>query len=191
MKKILLVLAMFSCVLAFCQKKYTVEQAEKSNDPQVIAAFVKDNPTHPKVPLLKRRLVTIMNNGIPNSSAAKPRVKPLNKEKLANSVKRDVADGTNDRNKKTADLLTHIFDNDPNRKDVYINILNRSKCNLILKISGGKKFYNLNVPANNSNFILIPKGSYTLTTMVCDAKYTSVKKFEKDTEISLNSKGGK
>ena len=107
---------------------------------------------------------------------------------MSNAVKRDEADGSNDKNKKTAELLTHIFNNDPNRKEAYVRIINKSKCNLIVKISGGKKFYNLNVPARNDNYILIPKGSYTITTMVCDAKYSSNKKIEKDVEITLNSK---
>ena len=67
-----------------------------------------------------------------------------------------------------------------------MQIVNKSKCNLIVKISG-KRFYNLNVPANNENFILIDKGSYTVTTSVCDAKYSSNKNIGKDIVITLNA----
>ncbi|MCJ7933552.1 MAG: hypothetical protein MUW56_07915 [Chryseobacterium sp.] len=88
-------------------------------------------------------------------------------------------------NKKTAAMLTHLFNNDINKNEAYINIKNRSKCNLIVKISG-KKYYNLSVPANGQNFILIDKGEYVLTTMVCDAKYSSLKKITRDIEIALN-----
>ncbi|MBV8328192.1 DUF6759 domain-containing protein [Chryseobacterium sp.] len=88
-------------------------------------------------------------------------------------------------NKKTAAMLTHIFNNDINKNEAYINIKNRSKCNLVVKISG-KKYYNLSVPANGQNFILIDKGEYVLTTMVCDAKYSSLKKITQDIEIALN-----
>jgi hypothetical protein len=70
-------------------------------------------------------------------------------------------------------------------KEAYINIKNRSKCNLIVKING-KKYYNLDVPANGQNFLLVDKGEYILTTMVCDAKYSSLKKINKDIEIELN-----
>ena len=188
MKKILLLLTLGITTICFSQSKITAEQAEQSTDAKVIAAFVKENPTHPKVPMLKRRLVTVMNGGTPNSSAAKPTFKPMDKTKMSNAVKRDEADGSNDKNKKTAEQVTHIFKKDPNRKEAYVRIINKSKCNLIVKISGGKKFYNLNVPARNDNYILIPKGSYTITTMVCDAKYSSNKKIEKDVEITLNSK---
>lgn len=88
-------------------------------------------------------------------------------------------------NKKTAAMLTHLFNNDINKNEAYINIKNRSACNLIVKING-KKYYNLSVPAKGENFILIDKGEYVLTTMVCDAKYSSLKKITQDIEIALN-----
>jgi hypothetical protein len=55
-----------------------------------------------------------------------------------------------------------------------------------VKISG-KKFYNLDVPAKNQNYILVDKGYYTLTTSVCDAKYSSVKNINKDIVVTLNA----
>ncbi|KFF01794.1 DUF6759 domain-containing protein [Chryseobacterium luteum] len=93
--------------------------------------------------------------------------------------------GPSESNKKTAAMLTHLFNNDLNKNEAYINIKNRSSCNLIIKISG-KKYYNLTVPAKGQNFILIDKGEYVLTTMVCDAKYSSIKKVTQDIEIALN-----
>ncbi|PWN63462.1 DUF6759 domain-containing protein [Chryseobacterium oncorhynchi] len=87
--------------------------------------------------------------------------------------------------KRTAAMLTHIFNTDISSNEAYINIKNRSSCNLIIKISG-KKYYNLSVPAKGQNFILIDKGEYVLTTMVCDAKYSSLKKITQDIEIALN-----
>jgi hypothetical protein len=56
---------------------------------------------------------------------------------------------------------------------------------LVVKISG-KKYYNLDVPAKGDNFVLIEKGDYVVTTSVCDAKYSSLKKINKDIEIQLN-----
>ncbi|WP_300685020.1 DUF6759 domain-containing protein [Chryseobacterium sp.] len=87
--------------------------------------------------------------------------------------------------KRTAAMLTHMFNNDANKNEAYINIKNRSSCNLVVKISG-KKYYNLSVPAKGQNFILIDKGEYVMTTMVCDAKYSSVKRIDQDIEIALN-----
>ncbi|MDR4951447.1 hypothetical protein REB14_04520 [Chryseobacterium sp. ES2] len=87
--------------------------------------------------------------------------------------------------KRRAAMLTHLFNNDINKSEAYINIKNRSACNLIVKISG-KKYYNLTVPAKGENFILVDKGEYIMTTSVCDAKYSSVKKITQDIEIALN-----
>ena len=103
----------------------------------------------------------------------------------ASSSKASTGAGPTDRQKRTADMLTHLFNNDISNKEALINIKNRSKCNLIVKING-KKYYNLDVPAGGQNFILVDKGEYALTTMVCDAKYTSIKKINKDIEIVLS-----
>lgn len=93
--------------------------------------------------------------------------------------------GPSEENKRTAAMLTHLFNNDLNKNEAYVNIKNRSACNLIVKISG-KKYYNLTVPARGENFILVDKGEYVMTTSVCDAKYSSVKKITQDIEIALN-----
>ncbi|WP_126652538.1 DUF6759 domain-containing protein [Chryseobacterium aureum] len=90
-----------------------------------------------------------------------------------------------EENKRRAAMLTHLFNNDVNKNEAYVNIKNRSACNLIVKISG-KKYYNLTVPAKGENFILVDKGEYVMTTVVCDAKYSSLKKITQDIEIALN-----
>ncbi|SMO86267.1 hypothetical protein SAMN06265171_109118 [Chryseobacterium rhizoplanae] len=90
-----------------------------------------------------------------------------------------------EENKRRAAMLTHLFNNDINKSEAYVNIKNRSSCNLIVKISG-KKYYNLSVPAKGENFILVDKGEYIMTTMVCDAKYSAPKKITQDIEIALN-----
>jgi hypothetical protein len=189
MKKTLYLIVFLLSVFTFAQSKYTVQQVEKSTNAQVIANFVKYNPNHPRTPEFKRKLFAIINNHKPaavKASVAKPTVAPVNKGKLKTAIKKDVAaDGSNDKHKRTADLLNHLFNSDPNSRTAYVQIVNKSKCNLIVKISG-KKFYNLDVPASNQNFIMVDKGSYTLTTSVCDAKYSSKKTIGKDIVITLN-----
>ena len=190
MKRYLYFLVFFISFFSFAQSKYTVAQVEKSTDPQVIANFIKFNPTHPKTPEFKRKLLAAINSNKPaaqQASVAKPTVKPISTEKLKAAIKKDVAkDGRNDKHKRTADLLNHMFNSDPSSRTAYVQIVNKSKCNLIVKISG-RKFYNLDVPAHNQNFILIDKGNYTLTTSVCDAKYSSVKNINKDIVVTLNA----
>lgn len=189
MKKCFYFFAFFFSVLSFAQSRYTEEQVDNSTDPQVIANFIKFNPNHPKTPEYKRKLIAVINNDKSTSqraAVAKPIVKPINTTKLEKAVERDVAKGgPSEKNKRTAELLTHIFNSDVSSKTAYVQIINKSKCNLIVRISG-KKFYNLDVPANNQNFVLVDKGSYVLTTSVCDAKYSSNKNISKDIVVTLN-----
>lgn len=181
---------LFISIFVYTQSKYTVAQVEKSTDAQVIANFIKYNPSHPKTAEFKRKLFAVINNDkTPTQQArvAKPTVTAVNTTKLKNEIKRDVAkNGTNTSHKRTEDLLNHLFNSDPRSRTAYVQIVNKSKCNLIVKISG-KRFYNLDVPANNQNFILVDKGSYSVTTSVCDAKYSSTKNIGKDIVITLNA----
>ena len=187
MKNKLILFFLFLMSLTACgQSKYTAEQVERSTDPQVIANFIKYNPNHPKTPAFKQKLYAIVNGGDP--ATAKPKVAPLTTEKLKTEVKKDVQAGkVNAKTQQTADVLNHLFSNDPNRKEAYLQIQNKSKCNMVVKISG-KKFYNLDVKARGQSYILVDKGTYTLTTNVCDAKYSSVKNINKDMYVVLNSK---
>lgn len=189
---------------------YTESDAEATAEARVVAGFLKQNPGHAKTDYFKKKLIQmIMAN---NSPEAKPTIKAVSEDKIRqmvldnnklNNAKTIAAastgsakaesglssskksSGASEQNKRTAAMLTHLFNNDPTDKEAYINIKNRSKCRLIVKING-KKYYNLDVPANGQNFLLVEKGEYVLTTMVCDAKYSSIKKINKDIEIELN-----
>ncbi|QOR73475.1 hypothetical protein IMZ16_08075 [Cruoricaptor ignavus] len=182
MKKAVTLFFILSSASFFAQTKYTAEQVEKSSDPQVIANFIKNNPDHPKTPFFRQKLASIVLNG---NDAAKPKIEPTSKEKLASNVKKDIRSGNTDAHtKKTVDMLNHLFSNDPNKREAYVVIENKSKCNLIIKFAG-KKYYNLDVKAHDQNYILIDKGTYTLTTNVCDAKYSSTKNIRQDIVITL------
>jgi len=227
MKKLFLIIFLSIFSLGIAQKKkkstsktkavaeketviiYTLEEAESSSEPRIIAGFIKQNPGHKKTDALKRRLMDIIMAD--NSIEAKPTIKPLTKSKVEkivsnnelNKGKNLAANTSSEKNvnlasagsskksepsehaKKTASMLSHIFNHDPNDKEAYINIKNKSKCNLIVKISGNK-YYNVDVPARGQNFIMVDKGEYVLTTQVCDAKYSSLKKIQRDIQIELN-----
>ncbi|WP_262150885.1 DUF6759 domain-containing protein [Chryseobacterium foetidum] len=186
---------------------YTEQDAEISNEARIIAGFLKQNPGHEKTEYFKRKLIGIIMAD--NSPEAKPTITPMSKEKVEKITKsqdlgsKSVASnsapkrtvnyasvgskkaGTSEEHKRTADYLSHIFNQDDSDPTAYINIKNRSKCNLIVKITG-KKYYNLNVPANGQNYVQVDKGEYVLTTMVCDAKYSSLKRIAKDIELELS-----
>ena len=183
MRKFLLFFFLFSSLFSFSQK-YTIEQVENTTDPKVIAAWLKANPTNARNDEFKVKLVKLITKD--NDPFAKPTVKPLKKEKVARDYSRGKTP-ENTSSKQTANLLTELFNNDPNKKTVVVQIKNNSNCNLIVKISG-KDFYNLNVPAKNQNFVVVNKGKYIITTMICDAKYSSAKNLTQDIVISLDAK---
>lgn len=182
-KHISIFLVLFSYLL-FAQN-YTVEQVEQSNDMKVVAHFVKNNPSHPKTPEFKKKLFVMLNGE--QQTMEKTPIIPINKNttKSIGKDKKSIGE-VGDGNKKTAELLTHLFDSNPNSKEAYMHIKNETKCDLVIKISG-KKLYNLTVPANNDNYILLPKDTYQLTTSVCGAQYNSTKNLNKDMEIVLNA----
>ena len=128
MFKYFLFFCLFFSTLTCAQSKYTAEQVEKSTDPQVIANFIKFNPDHPRTPEFKRKLIAVINNNKSSSqkaAVAKPTVKPINTTKLEKTVSRDIAKGggPSEKNKRTAELLTHIFSNDTSSKTAYVQIL--------------------------------------------------------------------
>ena len=184
MQKLLFFFFIIAFNFAFSQK-YTAAQVEKSEDPKVIAVFLKDNPGHARTDEFKLKLINLIRKD--NDPIAKPKVKPLSKEKLAKEYNKDVRDGVNNKNKQTARVLTSLFSNNPNKKEAVVQIKNNSDCNMIVKFTG-KEFYNLAVPARNQNFILVTKGNYILTTSVCDAKYSSAKKIFEDLVVTLSSR---
>lgn len=186
---------------------YTEQDAEISKEARIIAGFLKQNPGHAKTDYFKRKLIEIIMAD--NSPEAKPTITPLSRDKVekitkntdlpsksvaSNSAPKKAVNyssvgskksGASEDHKRTADYLSHIFNQDDSDPTAYINIKNKSKCNLIVKITG-KKYYNLNVPAHSQNYVQVDKGEYVLTTMVCDAKYSSLKKIARDIELELS-----
>ena len=182
-KLLLLILLVFSTFL-FSQTSQELDKAMLSKDPNVIAEFIKKYPNNKNTPFLQRKLNSMAGSG---NAAAKPSIQPLNTEKLEKQVEKSEAKGEPDaKAKRTAEVLTHLFNNDPNKKDAYVLIRNKSECNLIVKFEG-KKFYNLDVPKMGENYILVQKGTYRITTMICNAQYASVKNITQDLEINLNA----
>lgn len=89
---------------------------------------------------------------------------------------------------KTVKILNSLFDNDPNAKECIVMIENRSDCNIIVRFEGtGNTKYRLPVPAHSDNSLVIPKGDYLLTSLVCGAQYASQKTIQKPLMVALGS----
>lgn len=99
-----------------------------------------------------------------------------------------MADNPVEHKNKTVKILNSLFDNDPNAKECIVMIENKSDCNIIVRIEGiGNTKYRLPVPAHGDNSIVIQKGDYLLTSIVCGAQYASQKTIQKPLMVALGS----
>lgn len=86
----------------------------------------------------------------------------------------------------TVKILNSLFDNDPNSKDAIVMIENKSDCNMIMRIEGvGNIKYRLAIPSNADNTIVVAKGDYLFSSLVCGAQYSSQKTVQKAVIVSL------
>jgi len=99
-----------------------------------------------------------------------------------------MADNPVEHKNKTVKILNSLFDNDPTAKECIIMIENKSDCNIIVRIEGvGTTKYRLPVPAHGDNSLVIQKGEYLLTSIVCGAQYASQKTIQKPLMVALGS----
>lgn len=88
----------------------------------------------------------------------------------------------------TVKILNSLFDNDPNSKESIVLIENKSKCNIIMRIEGvGNTKYRLAIPAQSDNTIVVAKGDYLFTSLVCGAQYASQKTVQKAVMVALGN----
>jgi hypothetical protein len=93
---------------------------------------------------------------------------------------------------KTVKILNSLFDNDPNSKECIVMIENKSDCNIIVRMEGiGVTKYRLPVPAHGDNSIVVQKGDYLFTSIVCGAQYASQKTIQKPFMVALGSSAKK
>ncbi|KIC64524.1 DUF6759 domain-containing protein [Chryseobacterium taiwanense] len=89
---------------------------------------------------------------------------------------------------KTVKILNSLFDNDPNAKECIVMIENNSDCNIIVRMEGvGNTKYRLAIPAHADNSIVIEKGNYLFTSIVCGAQYASQKTVQKPIMVALSN----
>ena len=89
---------------------------------------------------------------------------------------------------KTVKILNALFDNDPMSKETTILIKNSSDCDIIVRIDGiGYTKYRLPVPAKSENTIVVAKGDYLFSSLVCGAQYASQKTVQKAIMVTLGN----
>lgn len=125
-----------------------------------------------------------------SSSSAKPVAAiPDSEASEFNSL---MAENPTEHKDKTVKILNSLFDNDPNTKECIVMIENKSDCNIIVRMDGvGTTKYRLPIPAHGDNSVVIQKGDYLFTSIVCGSQYASQKTIQKPLMVALGSSAKK
>ncbi|WP_027381186.1 DUF6759 domain-containing protein [Chryseobacterium daeguense] len=194
-----LLLIAVSCTTSKVAKKDAPNILE-SKDIKEIESFLKtSHPDDPRRTVLKPKLIALKNaEWTKGKKDAKPmEARPVISEiptgffknsgsSEAEEFKQLIASTSKEHQDKTVKLLNAMFNEDISSKEVILLFKNLSDCNLVLRIQG-KNFYNMAVPAKGENFIVINKGTYILTSNVCDVVYSSKKDINKSIFLTINN----
>lgn len=201
MKKNYIVVTLLS-ILSACstQSEHRKETILKSTNIDTITEYLKKaHPEDPKKHILEAKLITLKNKEWTKGAAsAKPmEARPIlskvseNSKENRNPARDDqfkilMSESSLEHQNKTKELLNSLVNEDVTKNEAIFVFKNKSNCNLVLKIAG-KKFYTLAVPAYNENFLVLDKGQYTISTDVCDVKFTTQKSIQKHLQLSINN----
>lgn len=194
----LLFITLISCSSADVQKNST-NILESKNVKEIESFLQTAHPEDPRRSVLKPKLIALKNEewtkGKKNAKPmqARPIISEIPNSVMRNSnsaeaeeFKRLITSASTEHKDKTAKLLNTMFNEDISSKEVILLFKNQSDCNLVLRIQG-KNFYNMAIPSHGENFMVINKGTYTLTSNVCDVLYSSQKDIHKSIFLTINN----
>ncbi|MFC6269324.1 DUF6759 domain-containing protein [Frigoriflavimonas asaccharolytica] len=205
MKKISFLVLFFtiSYSLQSCKTESNSKYAHilETKDISLIENYLQNSKKNdPKWAILKSRVIALRNAELEQKTIkarqfiAKPTFTDIPKNFSKNPTsseseefKKLMTENTSsEHQKKTVKLLNAMFDQDITSKETILMIQNKSDCNMILRIEGNS-FYNLAIPSKGENTLVLPKGDYKLSSNVCDVKYVSTKKINKNMMVTLGN----
>jgi hypothetical protein len=179
------------------QKKNFKNILKTTSIPEIEEFLKVAHPEDPRRSVLKPKLVLLKNQawtkGAKNAKPmeARPIIIDIPNSVMRNSsdaeeFKRLITENNNQHKDKTVKVLNAMFNEDLSSNEAILLCRNNSDCNIIMRIQG-KEFYNLAVPANGENFIVVKQDEYVLTSSICDLQYSSKKEIKKGVFITLNN----
>lgn len=204
MKKIILIFHLFIFFIVSSQKKNDYKNILQSENVAEIESFLREaHPEDPKRMIMKSKLVKLKNEAwikagknLPQTISQKPVIIETSKKNSKNHDENEEefkklllldTDSAAFKQKKIK-LLNQLFSQDSSTEDAIILIQNNSACNIILRIQG-EEIYNLPVSSRSENSLMVKKGNYQFTSVICDSKYNASKSITKSTVITLNYSG--
>ena len=142
-----------------------------------IAKFKEELQAKGKIDVAQSKVATPNPQIAGNVAVENPEEEEFNMLMSANPI---------EHKNNTVKILNSLFDNDPNGKESIVMIENKSSCNIIMRIDGmGFTKYRLAIPAQSDNTIVVAKGDYLFSSLVCGAQYASQKTIQKAIIVEL------
>ncbi|SEM20794.1 hypothetical protein SAMN05421856_101739 [Chryseobacterium taichungense] len=89
---------------------------------------------------------------------------------------------------ETAEVLTYLLNDSSNDPKTSITVENKSRCNMVLTISGTNYFKKVPIGANKIGAVMVPKNqNYNLSGMICNAVYHNTKFVSSSYEVKLSN----
>ncbi|RMZ58165.1 competence protein ComL [Chryseobacterium nematophagum] len=89
---------------------------------------------------------------------------------------------------ETADVLTDLLNGSSDSPQTSISIENKSRCNMVLTVSGNNFYRKIPIGAGKIGYAMIPKNqNYKLSGMVCQSAYSSSKYITNSYAITLSN----
>lgn len=89
---------------------------------------------------------------------------------------------------ETADVLTDLFNENSNTSKTSITVTNKSRCNMVLTITGKNYSKKIPIGANKIGYAMVPKNqNYNLSGMVCNSVYQKTQFITSSYSIALSN----
>ena len=93
-----------------------------------------------------------------------------------------------DKDVRSAEAINQFLNDSPTDSKSAILFNNKTNCNIIIRISGKGKNYNLPIEKMNINYIVLEKGSYSFKANLCNSRYSANKNLTESVEINLSER---
>lgn len=89
---------------------------------------------------------------------------------------------------ETTAVLNSLLNDSSNSTEVAISVENKSRCNMVLIISGNNYFKKIPIASNKTGSAMVPKNqNYNLSGMICNSVYKKTKFISNSFKIQLSN----
>lgn len=89
---------------------------------------------------------------------------------------------------ETADVLTDLFNESSNTSKTSVTVTNKSRCNMVLTITGKNYSKKIPISAGKIGYAMVPKNqNYNLSGMVCNSVYKNTQFVSSSYSITLSN----